>query len=410
MQEMNKRITLPYWINIICMVFMTFSLLHGYFSITARGWIWLPLACLTCLVLNKEVFKAKQFAWLVIYFLIVIINLMAGKSSSSNNFLVLEISMILWAISFPFIIKDDVNSKFVRAFVIIELMVVVITSFLNIITDFTHPGVVRQAVSYVNLGENNQAIALYRMGVCDYGFPHAVPIIVPAIIQYVKREGLSMAKRILSIALILLISYFVFISGVTTAVMLLLFSIIGSFLVAPGGGRKTNIRLIILLLVTIPLLSDEVILNALTGLENIVSEDNAIHGKIKSFEDTIKYEEASGSVEARENKYFMSWDAFLENPLLGSSSESTGGHSVILDIFGTYGILGGIPFLFLLFVHLKYIYKLIPKGSKYYFFIGSICFVMMFAIKNMSNVYTWMFVSALLPLMLLYGQKENTGQ
>ena len=404
---MNNRIGLPHWGLIVSMVFMTFSLLHGYFTITARGWIWIPFACLMCFMLSTAVFRSKQFLWMMVYFIVLVLNLLIGKASNSNNYLILNFATLLWAISFPFIIRRDVNRQFVKTFVIVELFVVLLTAVLTIIVDFAIPGVVRQSVAYINSGQSEMAVSLYRLGVCEYGLPHAIPIIMPAIVMYARHRSKSVLSKMLTIIVVFVLSYFVFISGITTAILLLAFSIIGSLIISTVSSKKTYTRLIILGLFALPFANENVVVSVISGIADVVPEGNSFHGKLISIENTIKYDEAEGSVEAREDKYSMSWKSFRENPLTGGSGEViSGGHSAILDNFGAYGLLGGIPFLLLIFSHIKFVYKQIPEDSKSFYLVGAISFVAMLASKNMSNIYTWMFVSAFLPLLLMYGHDK----
>ena len=370
---MNKRLDLPHWVTVICMVFLTFSLLHGYFSITARGWIWIPLACFMSLLLSTAVIRTRQFVCLVFYYIILAINLISGKSSNTDNFIVLNFATLFWALSFPFILKDDANVKFVKVFVYAETFVVILTSLLTIIINLRMPGVVRQAVTYVNAGRSDMALALYRLGVCEYGLPHAIPIIIPAIVKLARNRKVSLLQRLFASLLVLLLSYFVLISEVTTAILLLFFAIVGSFLINSASRKKTYARLAILSIIALPFMSQDVVLSSLSKIAEFVPVENSFHGKLVSIENTIKYDEAEGSVESREDKYSMSWNSFLEDPVMGGSGTViTGGHSTILDTFGAYGLLGGIPFLLLLFFHLKSVHKLVPEETKSFFFVGAI--------------------------------------
>ncbi len=407
---MNKKtIGLPYWVLIICMVFMTFSLLQGYVSFTARAWLWIPLACVMCALINLDVFKSRQFLWLTIYVMIVSLNLLSGKVYTSVTSLLIKVMTMLWAISFPFLLTAE-NKSFVRSFVRIELVVVLLTAMLSIIVDSITPGIIRQTAQYITFGQTDSALLYYRLGVCEYGLPHAIPIIIPAIIQYARNRNISIIKRIATIIIILLLSYFVFVSGVATAIILLVFAIAGTLLIDRESRKKTRIRLIILGLFALPLLNENNVITVLNGLADIVPEENSFHGKLVSIENSLLYDEVEGSVAARDAKYNISLESFVQNPIFGGSGEEVSGrHSVIMDNFGAYGLVGGIPFLLLVFFTLRFIYKVLPPDSRLTFIIGAICFVALLATKNMSNVYSWMFVTAFLPMLLIYEQNEHNN-
>ena len=405
--NMNKRLELPYWIQLICMAFMTFSLLQGYYSITARAWLWVPLSCAVCIYMNTKVLRSMQIVWYMLNASVVLLNTFAGKSYNSPISTILILSIMLWALSFPFLFQNGINEKFVKYFAIMELVIVIITSVLTIIVDSSLPGIVRQTVTFTIEGRSELALQYYRLGVCEYGLPHAIPIIMPAIVMYARTNEFSVIKRLVSLIIILILGYFVFISGVTTAILLFLFSIAASSLISINSRKKSYRRIIILCVFALPLVNDNVILSILSGLEEIVPAENSFNGKLISMENTIRYGEADGSVDAREEKYNISLQTFLNNPIIGGNgAKNAGGHSIILDSFSAYGLIGGIPLLLLILYHLSFVYKILSDKYRLTFIIGAICFIAMLATKNMSNVYTWMFVSAFLPILLFYEQIE----
>ena len=177
---------------------------------------------------------------------------------------------MLWALSFPFLFQNGTNKRFVKYFAITELVVVIITSILTIIVDISIPGIVRQAVTYTIEGRSESALQYYRLGVCEYGLPHAIPIILPAIIMHMRCQDVSFFKRIVSVVIILMLGYFVFISGVTTAILLLLFSIVGSLLISRESRKKTYRRIIVLCILALPLVNDNTILSIFSELEEII--------------------------------------------------------------------------------------------------------------------------------------------
>ena len=73
--------------------------------------------------------------------------------------------------------------------------------------------------------------------------------------------------------------------------------------------------------------------------------------KIKDIINSFTEANAQGTLESRTILYQYSWETFLKNPFVGSAfSEKLmfGGHSFFLDTFAKFGLIGGIPFLYLL--------------------------------------------------------------
>lgn len=407
LKSMMKQIRINSFISLVLVIvaiILTSSWLQGNFTLLSRGWLWLALGCILCLLQSPGYLKQKNITWLLIYTIFVVINyLMGDEYFHSPVNLIMEIAMLLFCSYFSyFLISDSHPNRFINIFICSQFLVISITAVLSITVDIAIPGVIRETVSLINGGYSNDAIPFYRMGVCEYAFPHGIPMIVPGIVLLIKNKGLKLFYRSIALALLVLLFYLVFVSGVTTSLILTLFGILASFFVVEGYARKNAMRLFLLILLLSPLLNDTVMLKVLNVAEQVVPEENKITGKILNFKESIKNENTHESIQQRGDLYLMSVNAFFSNPIIGTNDKPLGGHSAILDRLGTLGLLGIIPFILFITSLYKMIKLRIPPGSIIFFYIGLAGFAIMLATKNMSNFYVWLYSMCLLPALILF--------
>lgn len=390
---------------VIITVILTSSWLQGNFTILSRGWLWLGFGCIVCVLLYPNYVKQKNLTWLIVYTVVVAINFLMGDSyfHSIVN-VIMEVAMLLFCSYLAFfVVSDSGAGQFNNVFVFGQLIVITLTASLSIIVDAIFPGIIRETVTLINGGYSDEAVPFYRMGVCEYGFPHGIPIILPAIVLLYKNQRLKFFYRLLFLLLLGLLFYLVFISGVTTSLILSLFGIIAAFIIREGNIRKNISRLVILTILMLPLLNDNVMLNVLKVAEQVVPEENKITGKIINFEETIQNENtADGSIQMRENLYGMSIESFFTNPVTGVNGNTYGGHSAILDRFATLGLIGGIPLIIFILSLYKLTKSKLPDDSIIFYNIGMAGFLIMLASKNMSNIYVWLYSMCLLPALILF--------
>ena len=388
---------------ILITIILTSSLLHGHFRLFAMSWLWMGMGCIICLVFYNKFLSNRWILWLAVYAAIVFVNYLLG-----NTFLgslpetIMEVALLFFIYAFSIIVINKEISSVNKWFVFSQLLVLLITSLLSIYVDRYSPGIIRETVSLVNMGNTAEAAPYYRLGVCEYGFPHAVPIIIPGIMVLIKNKTIKPFFRILFFGVLVIGLFLVFISGVTTSLILSLFGFLASIVIDENRSTKNVRNLIILTVFLSPLLNDNVMLRVLQTSERFIPEENKILGKIINMEESIKSESGNKSLQSREVRYQMSLEAFAKNPLLGVNDDSLiGGHSAFLDRLAAFGLLGIIPYLLFIFYFVKRLFKRIPERSRLFFFIGMAGFIIMMTAKNMSNIYVWLYSFCFLPGLLV---------
>ena len=391
-------------------VVLTWSLLQGWLPLASRHWIWLGFGLILLIPDIAKNLKTQLMIVYGAYLIVVLVNyFLKGEYYYSISNIIMELgSMLLcWILSYRVLsIKD---SYFTNNVVKWSLFVICATCITTIVVARFIPGVVRTVVWYINSEKGGMADQFYKMGVCEYAFPHAVPIIIPGLIFWIRNKTASKSFRIISLICLLLCLYFLFITGVSTAVFTAVLAVILSLVVSADSMKKTVIRIAIVGLLMAPFLNKEFMGGFLRSISAVIPSEG-----IAQRVDEIAYSfetggENSGDLKQREDKYDISIDGFWKSPITGTSNkDDIGEHSVLLDRFAALGILGGIPFVFYVFLLSVYIHKHIEDRKRGFFLCGLGCFAVMIGTKNMSTVYTWLYVGVLLPALLMYTPKGSS--
>ena len=392
-------------IIIVIIVILTWSLIQGWLPLASRHWIWLGFGLF---LLTPDIALNLKTRLMIVYgaYLTVVLTnyFLKGEYYYSISNIIMELGSMLmcWILSLRVLGKRDVF--FINNVVKWSLFVICATCITTIVVDQFIPGVVRIVVEYVNGEKGEMTDQFYRMGVCEYAFPHAVPIIIPGFIFWIRNKTARIKIRILSFACLLLCLIFLFITGVSTAVFTAVLAIILSLVISADSMKKTILRMFFVGILMAPFFNKEFMGALLRNISVIIPSESNIQGRV----DEIAYSfetggENYGDLQSRENKYDISIEGFWKSPLTGTSSkDDIGEHSVLLDRFAALGILGGIPFVLYFFLMSVYIYRHIEERKRGFFLCGMGCFAVMIATKNMSNIYTWLYIGVLLPSMLMY--------
>lgn len=375
-----------------------------------QGWIphWgvvilisLGIGAMFFLFAQSRTFLSIPFFVLYIFFVIFIfLNRFIGddywckRSIFQLTSVLLMMLDSLFALHF-YIVPQSNNSR--RKLINMVFIIIAISTIATAILSLSIPQVIRFAMMEENHDELlNQ---LYRTGMSNYYLPHAVPIIVPALVLYLKR-GLSIRKKIVIASILMACLAMVYFSGAMTALLLCVIALFGSLLI-PLDNKRNHILIIIIIIILPILFGQDKLLNLLERIENLMGEDNFFYDKIIDFENSLSGDyTAGGDVDVRSSLYEDSWNGFLSNPLLGTD-RALGGHSTNLDFLASMGIIGFIPYLLLLLSVFSWTKKRLPQLSIPYYVLGYLIGFIMLCIKSMNTIEMWFFLFAYLPILLM---------
>jgi hypothetical protein len=402
----NKILTyIATFVIIIC----TFTLVQGYFPFFLRSWIFLGALAVLITLFYTKVYLEKSIFWLMIYFIVILFNYLSGDEVISLSFVLTEITFYFIPAALFLIFLRNNDLKSLKIISTATILVIIITSVLTIFQAQNNPGVVRSIVVTQSMQDYIHRIELYKKGVTSYAIPHAFPFIVPPLIYASKDKKFSLKERSFALAIIIIGSLMVFYTESTGALVVLLFSIIMSFIITKKSLKKNIIRLIGLGFLAGIFLNTQTLTSILNffGAETKTME---YYGKIEDTMTMLETGKTVGQIANRQELHNMSLTAFLNHPLLGTNKGSDiGGHAYFMDRAGLLGLVGFIPLFLFFYYQIKTTYENLPNSIRIYYLIGvASCIILGFQ-KNMFGFEYWLYLFFLLPAMciLLYNFTKN---
>lgn len=407
--ETNSNNSIFKWVIPFVIMVNAWSFLGGWVTLFARTWIWLAFGVVALIFVAPSFFKTKAFFAIIFYIIIVILNFITGDNYYPTWADVLyEFLTLSFYGGVCYYLLHKSSEQVCNMILYSILFIIVFTSIATFIVDLANPDIVRIAATAYMLGSG--ASQYYRLGVCDYSMPHALPILIPPIVMWLKKKDLKSLVRLLTMALLLLVLLLIWTSGTTTPLLLAFLALVSSFFSSQRFTIKKNIRvLLIVSLLAIPMTFDTVQLNIIYYLEQVMPMDNSNYGKLQDFEDGVIYgNESAGDLTARKNLYEQSFTAFINSPILGVNDRNEiGGHSIILDRLAMFGMVGIVPYILFFIMMFRDMYCCTVSKKRIFIIIGIVSFVAMMFLKNILGHWMYCTVLVLLPLMVNYEKSQK---
>lgn len=251
--------------------------------------------------------------------------------------------------------------------------------------DIVFPGIMRLESNKESAIANEAIIGPFkRIGLSAYSLPHALPIVIPALVYLVKQseiKGKIPWIIVLTASLVLL-----YVSGSTTALLLGGFVFLLSIIARLDKKNGSYSSMIIIALLVIPfLVSQDLQIWLIRLLQTYIPEDSLFTQKLVDMEYSFLYGDTEGTVEGRMSLYQVSIDGFFSNPLIGTN-EAVGAHASLLDRLSTLGIMGIVPLVIFFFYQVRYTLRYIGEETKIFYLIGLFAGLMMTCVKG---VFGW---------------------
>lgn len=357
-------------------------------------------------------FSNRQFICYLLFLIVAVFNVLLGDkywSGSPFAFISSFVMMLICMMAAYYYLGKTGPRIFAERIIIVSLAVLVISAISTTLLSIAQPQIIRFAMEeFKETGNDTILKELYRLGMSNYYLPHAIPVIIPALVLCAKNNAKKWKERFLWLLLLFACFALIYASGATTSLLLGLIALIAAVVLSEDK-KKNILRLSLIVLSSIPFLNEDFMVKTVRTMEDIVGEDSYFYMRLYDIENSITGEVNTGDVEVRSNIYGDSWDAFLESPLLGIDAE-VGGHSIVLDILATMGVVGFVPFIFLLLSIYLWSKKRLPPDTRPYYFLGFFIGVLMLSLKSMNNMEMWFFLICLLPILISrYGVNKKSA-
>lgn len=395
MYKMHKSFTLVLCIYIfyfICSftdVILPTNIFNAFFSL---------LLLILCFIVNsKRIFNNLSFICAIFYcfflFLAVLDHKLSGFGVRDGGITtaIIELSNILPAVAASAILLNERNEALffsIRKSFLIALCL----SFVFVIPPCVIDNTIARRLSYCDATELGGNVRYFHGWYWGYNMLHVFSIFFPILVGlahhcygYYRNYFVILSIIILFITLRL---------AITTMVIYIL-----TTLPVLACIMYEKYRLHIIFSVTILIIA--IIFNIdliLDGLLEIYQGTN-MEPKIIDFANMINgREQVYDSFSSRAEFQSNALNAFCNSPIIGEEYTG-GGHSVILNRFGTAGICGGVTFVLILYFQFKQWYRKIPSIARPYFLLSWLGALILLYMKNCFGLEGFLFVSIIIPVM-----------
>lgn len=250
-----------------------------------------------------------------------------------------------------------------------------------------------------------------RLNIGGYGFIYSIVMFMPIWIYNVFLSKKKFKDKVLDFVLIVVGIITIYISNYSTAVLLCLFEVLLFFL-QKSKNKEKIIRGVVLLMILAILLKNQIakaVLSLSIYMEGIGNELMAI--RLDGIYCLLVGIEPTGDVAKRSLLYTRSWEAFLQSPLYGNlfgGNRLLGGHSELLDLLGSSGIIGFIPFITLFIFYIRSAASEIDPDIRYVYYIVLVSFFILLSINTVFRSLDVSFVLFAAPALFLCEKTEDS--
>lgn len=364
----------------------------------------LPIAILLfCGIVYTDILlRNRSFIWSLVYAIFLFFAATDHKLSGLGyglggyDTVLIDIGFILPSISLSAILMENKLRNNSLRLIDITIYSSLIVSFCFIIPVLLFDPSVARQIAFMSSDKLEEDLVQFKFGFWDYAMCHMIALAFPLFTGLYFNSKNIKAKLFFG-AMALIVLYIVLKLSITTTFIYILVAI--CLMVYHRFGRHQVLGTIVILCLSFFCVSfAEPLLEYLAD----IYKGTAMAPKIADFQDMI----AGGTgnhdtVDGRLNYQQGALDGFLNNILIGSTYDGTGGHSVLLNRLGTTGLFGFIPFILMLYYQFKQWLNQIPSSSKFYYLISWLGVVILLYSKNLFGSAGSLFIAVVIPCLAM---------
>ena len=319
------------FLSFILCVFQTFTFFQLYYRFIITLGVFAIIVLLHLMKNNgnlKLIFSGSNNLWILCLAVFIIIFLaVTTKGLSLIQACGAYFPILIWPTIF-IIVEPILSSKGRKKFVYLFLCTVTVSVIATLAVVSVDNDAARLLAGAASEEERQ---SYYRLGVGGYGFVYGCVFLVYGMIMLISRET-KLILKVLLFSLTALTCIMIVFASYTTAFLMMLIAIILSFYAK--SKKKGATILFVIVVITVALL-----LNPILEYIQKLAMDMDLYWISNRMGQLIGAED-SGSLEGlrRTQLYLRSLDTFFEHPILGGTD--IGGHSMVFDSMGRYGIFG----------------------------------------------------------------------
>lgn len=395
---LNERQKWFVYISLFYILYQCFPLFSYYVPVTPQAVA--ILVSVSFAILYPKALWTTPMCWAYVFFLVLLIYSLLGKyihvNGVDNSTLSAYIRILVeaaWII--PSVLMGSIicisNSRRLIKSISKGTIIIILLSFLYILPlMYLYSDILRDMELVEEMG--------LPLGMPDYTLMHAYIFLLPGLCLGIKiSNGLH---RYIYMASVALVYYIIIHTYVTTTINIATVFIIW-VLIESRKSRISLVVLIVVIFISLFLYYSDFFLLLINWLLPYF-EGTAVEPKLMDFQSSlIAGKMTGGTIIARENLHSISRDSFLYNPIIGG--EKVGGHSHVLDILGSMGIVGFIPFFMIIWSTMKLYVAMMNTGfdRRYLYYCFGIAGTLLY-LKGIFGSTGWLFMCVIAPSLVIY--------
>jgi len=363
--------------------------------------LWTIIWFLSIIFLYPKIFKNKLFILLLIY----------------GFFIVLILLNTLWANIDPWMKKQIINEFYVfsvaisvltyfrleqdyEGFALIikwTLLFIFVSAIMSIITAYINPLYARDltGISAFSESERVKILGYTKYGGGNYSFASALVCLFPMLIYLYKSNDNSIFKKY-QILLMGIIFFYALIKMQIVANILVAFIIIILSLLGRKNLKK-SIGIYIILLIIIVAIPSHIYAELFYNMATLFDTNSENYFKLNEMGTffitggTVE----NNAINTRYARYPLLIQSFLSNPIWGGKEWN--GHLFWMNKLAVYGLLGTLPFIYIIYYYVKKNIKYFDDEFSFYFLLSIFSIIGLGLMKALTGRELWYTFFIILP-------------
>ncbi len=363
--------------------------------------LWTIIWFLSIIFLYPKIFKNKLFIFLLIYgfFIILILlnTLWANIDPWNKKQIINEFYVFSVAISVLTYFRLEQDYEGFALIIKWTLLFIFVSAIMSIITAYINPLYARDltGISAFSESERVKILGYTKYGGGNYSFASALVCLFPMLIYLYKNNDKSIFKKY-QILLMGIIFFYALIKMQIVANILVAFIIIILSLLGRKNLKK-SIGIYIILLILIVVIPSHIYAELFYNVANIFDTNSEIYFKLNEMGTffitggTVENNAISG----RYARYPLLMQSFLSNPLWGGKEWN--GHLFWMNKLAVYGLLGTLPFIYIIYYYVKKNIKYFYDEFSFYFLLSIFSIIGLGLMKALVGRELWYTFFIILP-------------
>lgn len=314
----------------VLLVYHTCTFLQIYYKFTVTVALFLLIAILS-LFRSKGKIKIRSFDVLTLTVAAIALFLVGVllKNKEIEYMIGAYFPYIMWSVIYSiteFLLDENLKRKFLILYMLVFVASVVAT-LTTVVFDHNAARLLAGAAT------TSERYIYYRQGVGGYGFVYGSTFLLFGIVLWREKEK-SRAIQILLLAIIILTAVMIVFASYTMALLMMLMLFGLMFYARTESALSGTVAFVMSLLVMF--FFAEPVLNLVHGFADAMELEYIANRTGQLLNADII---GGGEQLKRVGLYKISLNSFLENMLVGGTK--LGGHSMVFDSLGNYGLFGG---------------------------------------------------------------------